>query len=678
MSIDRIRARTAHTLFRRLTDSLSARSVRTLVAGLTLTSSIAGIAHAQQNSLQVPAYNAQQQHQQPIQVQRPGMYAGEQLPPVQQVQLTLDPRRPLDNRIEAMPKAEEKLEVINHRSQLIVTRSPIRRIAWSDTQLLDVVQFSPTEISLIGQGLGSTDLWLWFEGQEQPLMYVVTVVRDPDLDQQRNLNYGRIERKLSLLYPNSKVYLIPVSRKIIVRGQARDAEEAANIMNLIRGEVIAQEGYLNGGDVGNGLYGGGNGGGGFGNNGLGGVQGGLNGGGFGNDFNSWYIVDELRLPGEFQIMINVRTAEIQRSQLRRLGVDWRAAINGTGAILTSTMAGGAPNLTGVFDSGNLIIAVDLLASHGVAKILDDARLVTLSGEPAAFLSGGEFAVPTIVGVGGAQGQQTSFRGYGTSIICTPTLLDNDLIRLEIVPEVSQLNSGNSVGGIPGVNVRRVQTRVELREGQSISLGGVFSRREAAEVTRVPFLGEIPVVGTWLFNAKKATEDESEMLIIVTPEIVRPMDSDQVPPLPGWYSTHPNDHDFFKYNRIEGNADLGNYELLPYGNGQPYGQDVGYNYFNPNTATPQIAPGATGGAQGPYPNGVYAPAGQQFGPPPGGQYAPQYGPAGPQPGQPVPPQGGQQQLMEPVPMPGASRQSPQRSGQVQQTSAQRPQQRSTTR
>ncbi|WP_437194217.1 pilus assembly protein N-terminal domain-containing protein [Planctomicrobium sp. SH527] len=673
MSIKNTRARTAHTVFRKLSDSLSAKSVRSLVTGLALTtSSITGVAHAQQNSLQVPAYGVTQH--QSIQVQRPGMHTGEAMPPVQQVQLSLDPRRPLDNRIEAMPKAEEKLEVINHRSQLIVTRNPIRRIAWSDTQLLDVVQFSPTEISLIGQGLGSTDLWLWFEGQEQPLMYVVTVVRDPDLDEQRNLNYGRIERKLSLLYPNSKVYLIPISRKIIVRGQARDAEEAANIMNLIRGEVIAQEGFLNGGDFGNGL----NGGGGFGNNGAGGFQGGMNGGGIGNDFNSWFIVDELRLPGEFQIMINVRTAEIQRSQLRRLGVDWRAAINGSAAIIGSSMAGGAPNLTGVFDSGNLIIAVDLLASHGVAKILDDARLVTLSGEPAAFLSGGEFAVPTIVGVGGAQGQQTSFRGYGTSIICTPTLLDNDLIRLEIVPEVSQLNSGNSVGGIPGVNVRRVQTRVELREGQSISLGGVFSRRESAEVTRVPFLGEIPVVGTWLFNAKKATEDESEMLIIVTPEIVRPMDADQVPPLPGWYSTHPNDHDFFKYNRIEGNADLGNYQLLPYGNGQPYGQDVGYNYFNPNTATPQIAPGATGGAQGPYPNGVYGPGGPQGDP----QFAPQLGP---QPGQPIPQgygpvpnQGGPGQLMEPVPMPGANANDQQRSGQVQQTSAQKPQQRPSTR
>lgn len=517
---------------------------------------------------------------------------------IQQVQLTTDPRRPLDRRIEAMPRADQKLEVIHHRSQLMVTKAPIRRIAWSDPLLLDVVQFSPTEISLIGIAQGTTDLWLWFDGQEQPLMYVVTVVRDPSLDEQRNLNYGRIERKLALLYPNSKVYLIPVSQKIIVRGQARDAEEAANIMQLIRGEVIAQEGFLFGDQ---GLNGAGGGGGGAGV--VGGIQGGF-GNGFLNNGISSFIIDEMRIPGEFQVSINVRIAEIQRSQLREYGVDWNAIINNGAVTLSSTMSGGAPVLTGVFDAGNFTIMIDALASNGVAKILDDARVTTLSGQPAAFLSGGEFAVPTIVGIGGAQGQTTSFRGFGTSIICTPTVLDNDLIRLQIVPELSEINSGNSVGGIPGVNVRRVQTRVELREGQTIALGGVFSRRESAEVTRIPFLGEIPIVGSWLFNTKKATEDENELLIIVTPEIVRPMDADQVPPLPGWYSPHPNDYDFYKYNRIEGNPDLANYQLLPYGNGQGYAQDVGYNFFNPTPTDGQIAPAPTGGAQGPLPNGAY--------------------------------------------------------------------------
>ena len=561
---------------------------------------------------------------------------------VQPVQVTTDPRRPLDHRIRAMPTATRKLEVIHHRSQLVVTENRIRRMAWSDPSVIDVVQFSPTEISILGLALGTTDLWLWFEGQEEPLMYVLTVIRDPSYDEQRRVDYGRIERKLAVLYPNSKVYLIPLSYKIIVRGEARDAEEASRIMEIVRGEVIVQEGDL----YGRGGYGGAG--------GLG--YGNVDPNNFQNDFLSSIIVDELTVPGDFQVLIRVRIAELNRSQARRLGIDWDVIFNDGAHQISQALTGGAAVLTGIFESGEISVLVDALASNGSARILEDAQLVTLSGEPAAFLSGGEFAVPTIVGIGGAQGQQTSFRGFGTSIIATPTVVDDDLIRLQVVPELSAVNNANAVGGIPGVDVRRVQTRVELREGQTIVLGGLFSRREAAEVTRIPFLSEIPVVGNFVFNTKQATEDENELLIIVTPEIVRPMDADQVPPLPGWYVTHPDDIDFYKYNRIEGNPDLGHHQLLPYGNGQGYGQDSGYSFHNPAPVGGPIGPapmsggmlppvGASGGMQ----NYNYAPIPQeQFNSGPG--YVPP--PTGYQGTNPVPPT-----PAVPVPAPAISYQGP---------------------
>lgn len=517
--------------------------------------------------------------------------------PVQPVQVTTDPRRPLDHRIESMPRADQKMEVIHHRSQLVVTRNRIRKIAWTDPNILDVVQFSPTEISLMGLEMGSTDLWLWFEDQAEPLMYVANVIRDPSLEERRKIDYGRIERKLALVYPNSKVYLIPMTRQVIVRGQAKDSQEAARIMQIVRMEVSYQEG--NG--YGNGY--------GYGDNYGGGAGGGadfLGNGTFNNlatNLTNTLVVDELEVPGEFQISIKVRIAEVNRSQLRRMGVDWSAIINDGAANIAQTFATGSnPILQGVFDNGTITVLIDALASNGTASILDEANLTVLSGQAAAFLSGGEFAVPTIVGIGGAQGQTTSFRGFGTSIIATPTVIDHDLIRLQIVPELSVINQGTAVGGIPGVDVRRVQTQVELREGQTIVLGGVFSRRQAAEVSRIPFLGEIPIVGHLLFNAKQSTEDETELLIVVTPEIVRPMDPDQVPPLPGFHVTHPDDIDLYKYNRIEGNADLGVYQLLPYGNGQGYGMDVGYRFSNPAPQGNGLAPVASGGAmQGGYQN-----------------------------------------------------------------------------
>ena len=296
--------------------------------------------------------------------------------------------------------------------------------------------------------------------------------------------------------------------------------------------------------------------------------------------------------------------------------------------------GAVPVLSGVFSNGEITVLLDALATNGSSRVITDEYLVTLSGRPAAFLSGGEFAVPTTVGVGGAAGTTTTFRGYGTSVIVVPTVIDNDLFRLQIVPEISTINSDTSVGGIPGLNVSRVQTQVELREGQTIVLGGLFGRSEGATNTRIPLLGEIPILGEFLFHTKRATEGENELIMLATPEIVRAMDAEQVPPLPGHYVKHPDDHDFYKLNRIEGNPDLGHYQLLPFGNGQGPAHDVGHNFYNPEPAGGQISPQATGsggGQMSPQQNAPVYPTGPQP------NYAPQpnYGPQPNYAPQPVP-------------------------------------------
>jgi pilus assembly protein CpaC len=603
--------------------------------------------------------------------------------PLQLVQGAKTPERPLDARIQSMPTATEELQVIHHRSQLVLTRQNVRRVAVTDPAVVEVVQYTPTEMAILGVGLGATDVWLWFEGSESPLMYVVTVIRDPSLDEQRRIDYGKLERKLAVLYPNSKVYLIPLSRKIIVRGQARDAEEAARIMQIVRDEIINQEGDLflqaYGGpnnvrmtltdydSTTNGFY----------------------------NFLSSFIVNELEVPGEFQIMTRVRIAEINRSQLRRMGLDWEYIFNDARHVITQTFAAAAPQLTGIFENGEITVLLDALASNGSGKVLTDATVVALSGEPASFLAGGEFAVPSTVGLNGVGVATTTFRGFGTSLISTSTLVDRDLIRMEIIPELSELDQGAAVGGVPGVNVRRVQTRVELREGQTIVLGGVFSRRQRAEVTRIPVLGEIPIVGTYLFNTKQATEDETEMLIVLTPEIVRPMDPEEVPPLPGWYLTHPDDFDLCRFNRIEGNPDLGLYQLLPYGSGQGYAQDAGYNIHNPAPVDAQISPMATGqypammqpgygqpgyyGGPGAYPTSPgYAPPAYPAPGYPAQPYPPQTYPQGPAPGygplqpvRPAPPATLPELQPTPANAAGPQVQRPGRRGDVQQASGTSP-------
>lgn len=513
---------------------------------------------------------------------------------------------PLDGRIVAMPQNQQKLQVIHRRSQLVKTHKRISRFAWSDPGLIDIVQYTDHDFGILATNLGSTDLWIWFEEEEgkegqppkesvTPLMYNISIIRDPDVEDRRKIDYGRVERLLKVLYPNSNVYLIPLTNRVIVRGQARDPEEASRIMGVIRSEVAAEEstnnfgnGNRNGyGGNGFGLNNGGNGGNGLGNNGI------NNGIGGGGDQFSQFIVNELSVPGEFQVSVRVRFAELNRTQLRRMGVDWTTIFNDAQHVISSSM-GAVPVLSGVFSNGEITVLLDALAQNGSSRIITDQNLVTLSGRPAAFLSGGEFAVPTTVGVNGVGAATTTFRGYGTSVIVVPTVIDNDLFRLQIVPEISKIDAGTTVGGIPGLSVSRVQTQVELREGQTIVLGGLIGRKESASNTRIPLLGEIPIVGEFLFHTKRATEDENELIMIATPEIVRAMDAEQVPPLPGHYVTHPDDVDFYRLNRIEGNPDLGHYQLLPFGNGQGPAHDVGHNFYNPANAEGQISPQATGG------------------------------------------------------------------------------------
>lgn len=515
--------------------------------------------------------------------------------------------RPLPSQIIATPGVGEKLEVIQRRSQLMITRTPVVRTAIADSSVIDVVQYSPTEIAVIGLELGTTTLTLWFEDSRDPLIYLVRVIPDPSIEEQRRIDYGKLERKIAELFPNSKVHLIPLSRKIVVTGQARDGEESARILEIVRGELINQYGSLFGPQPGA-----------AGGAGLGaglGIAGDDFGTGFnGLDFASSLIVNMLEVPGEFQVQLRVRIAELNRQELRQMGVDWSVLFGDGQQFVGAALGGGAPTLTGIFENGDINVLLNWLASNGTIKILSEPTMTVLSGHNASFLSGGEFAVPTIVGVGGAQGQQTTFRGFGTSLIATPTVIDRDLIRMRIVPEFSQINQGNAVGGVPGVDSRRIQTTVELREGQTLAIAGLIARQTSTEVTRIPWLGEIPWVGPLVFNSKRATEDETELLILVSPEIVRPMEADEVPPVPGFEVTHPTDHDLYKRAMTEGAPDLQYYQLAPFGRGAGHGIPVGYKLFEPSPASPSYPPQPTSAYKGssPYPvsrDGVqYTPAG----------------------------------------------------------------------
>lgn len=510
------------------------------------------------------------------------------------------PNKPLPHQIVKMPQVEEELEVIHHRSQLILTRSRIARWSVSDPSIVDVLTYGPTEIAVIGLQLGTTHLHLWFEGEEaEPLIYRVEVIRDPNLEDRRREDYGKLERQLRVLFPNSQVFLIPLTRRVIVKGQARDQEEAARIMDVVRAEWMSRNAdwYGTGADYGGGA------GGGFG--GPGGTWD-WNAGGFGNGWNNnQFVINMLEIPGEQQVMVHVKIARISRSQERKLGVNIAGIINdkldlaiaASGAGAAGAAAGGT--IRGVLENGEVSVILDWLARHKTAKILAEPSLTVLSGHNASFISGGEFAVPTIVGIGGAQGTTTTFRGYGVSLIVTPTIIDKDLIRMRVVPEFSSIDRTTTVGGaggIPGLTSHRATTTVQLREGQTLALAGLFGHTSETAVNRIPFLGELPWIGPRLFNDKSADMGENELLFLVTPEIVRPMEQDEVPPVPGFYVTHPNDYELYHYAMTEGAPDEGVYQLAPYGWGPGMGTEIGYRPYNPELNGP-FPPGPPNGVIG---------------------------------------------------------------------------------
>ena len=473
--------------------------------------------------------------------------------------------------IDRMPKARYKLDVARRHSQLIITRRKVRRIQATDSEIVNYVQYSPTELSVVGQELGTTNLILWFEGESDPSIYEVTVVRDENIEEQRRIDFGRLEHKLAVMFPNSNVFLTPIGIQVHVRGQAADAKEADMILQVVRTEVISSYGRY--GDVFNqASFGGGGGGGGLPGNGIN-QQ-------FGGQFSGQndIIVNDLTVPGAYNIMLRVIIAELNRNEQRDANVDLSVAFNNGRHIINSTLgAAGGNQVGGIIENGDVQAFIQWLQTNGTVSLLSEPTLVTMSGHPASLLGGGEFAVPTIIGLGG--GQQTSFRGVGTSMVVTPTVVDRDLVRLQVQAEFSEISSSNSVNGIPGTSAKRVQTTVELREGQTLAIGGLMSRQVSTSVSRIPFLGDIPYIGTRLFHSRTSSEGDTELLVLVSPEIVNPMEPDEVPPLPNFYVTHPNDDDLWKYARTEGNPDQNVYQVQPFGSGSTAGVPQGYSLYN---------------------------------------------------------------------------------------------------
>ncbi|MBL8828978.1 MAG: pilus assembly protein N-terminal domain-containing protein [Planctomycetaceae bacterium] len=450
------------------------------------------------------------------------------------------------NLIAEMIDPELKLEVRPNRSKLLRTKKPVSRVSVSDPVYAEVTQLTPTEFEIIGLRHGETTLTLWFGDpaeQQELLRYLVIVSPDAGLWDDLTRSYQELEQRINEMFPDSSIQLIPVADKVILRGQARDAEDASRILQIVRGQTNS------GNNSGTNNTGGGGGaaGGGYGvagNADLGGFDNGIPGGAN----RSGRVINMLKVPHEHQILLRVRVAELSRTAMRELGANFN--MNTPGLIANSNLGTGA-NLTAIISGGDLSLFLRAVASNGHSKVLAEPNLVTLNGQTASFIAGGQFAVPTAVGVNGIGAATTTFQGFGTQLLFTPTLVDKDLIRLQVTPTFSTLNQQNAVNGIPGLTTRSAQTTVDIRVGQWLAIAGLLQDEQQGSSTRVPILGDVPVLNV-LFSRKSVQRNETELLVLVSPELVHPLEQEQLPHLlPGMEVTEPSPADFYMLGAIEG-------------------------------------------------------------------------------------------------------------------------------
>ncbi|MDF1746935.1 MAG: pilus assembly protein N-terminal domain-containing protein, partial [Gimesia sp.] len=427
--------------------------------------------------------------------------------------------------VDQIYESEVELSVQQRHSKILKMKMDVFRVAIADPSKIEVVAFGSQEVEVIGKETGTTTMTLWLgdEANPQILSVQVKVEGDNSIEDLRRMEYGEFQKMINEFFPNSKIQLIPFADKLIVRGQARDEQEATQIITIIRAHSGSGGGGQGGGVGGGSLFADGTAADPFPD---------------GATLPEATVIDMMKVPGEKQIMLKVRIAQIDRSAARTASTDllvqsgdfgWAQLFSGVAQQLGN---GGTGLVTASLTSNDVDLFISALAQNGYAKILAEPNLVTISGRSANFISGGEFAVPTVVGVGGAQAATTTFKGFGTQLSFLPTVLDKDRIRLQVSPSFSTVNPALTSGGVLGVNVQAVTTTVDLREGQVLAIAGLLQEQQRGDLNRVPFIGDIPLVGT-LFSNKAVSRDETELIILISPELVHPMEPEDAPTvLPG--------------------------------------------------------------------------------------------------------------------------------------------------
>jgi pilus assembly protein CpaC len=365
---------------------------------------------------------------------------------------------------------------------------PAATVFVADPTIADVQVPNPSAVFVLGKKAGSTTVYA-LDAQGAPILRRTIVVKH---------NLDELQAILTQRFPSLRLELKSAPGSLMVSGAVSSASDIAAVTDTLQSFLDSKE----------------------------------------------KLINQMTLSSPTQVNLRVRIAEVKRTVLQQIGVNWWA-MGSKGGLMSGRQFYDATTTPATWslpsNSGFMAIigstshggVIDMLDQESLLTTLAEPNLTTVSGETASFLAGGEYPIPVAQSSGSSSGNNTitvQYKDFGVGLNFTPTVTANDRIILKVKPEVSELDSNNSVttGGvtIPGLSVRRVETTVELGSGQSFVIGGLLQNSVRDVLDKMPGLGSLPVLGK-LFSSTDYQNSKSELVVIVTPYLVRPVGPGQL-------------------------------------------------------------------------------------------------------------------------------------------------------
>lgn len=409
----------------------------------------------------------------------------------------------------------DTVQVEINKGTSIRLHTPAASVAVADPAIADVQVISPRMLYVNGRGIGETSIIAVDKNDN--------VILERTIDVTHNLS--RLRRAAAEISPESGVEASSTDNAIILKGKVSSPVMAEQMQRLATS-------FLHG--------------------------------------DNQSIINLMDTSSSDQVMLKVRIVEVARSELKRFGINWESALNSGNFIFgfaegrdfltgnTITRAANGDNSLSIghnTGSSNVNAVIDALETDGLISVLAEPNLTTRSGQPASFLAGGEYPITVVqASTGSAPVASVEYRQFGVSLQFTPVVLSPDKISLTVLPEVSSLDFANGVEQngftIPALATRRANTTVDLGSGQTFAVAGLLRNDQSSGVSAFPGLGDVPVLGA-LFRSTEFQNNQTELVILVTPYIVKPVnDQTQLAtPLDGY--TPPTDGERILLGRLHG-------------------------------------------------------------------------------------------------------------------------------